>query len=406
MVEEIKTTAPTASIAPSVAPKVPAIRQNTPIDVSPVTPPKAVLDMEFGGDMDDGDATTVTAGDGITNVVGDHTIAPDKTVIKTEKPGEVTKDRVTPAVKSPKKAVEEPVVVEEVPVKDEDVKGKSLLEVLKGNKGGKTTVPAQRDLSIFDAEESAAARQMSNEAFKQFTKLKLAAKQSDQLYYQSPDAYQLHPEYKTIQTDQLYADKETRYWADQLDKIKRGEPWRELKQWDANGNPVVGDEVAGTAAHEEIIRRQVYSLMDVSKQLKSKSDQFKQKYSQSFNQDLSAINAERTKRFAWVANPALQESTLDFGEFGVKTVKQVRGDFINMFPSYMRNHPAVDTAADLFVAMQVQGRLLAEAQKTKSVETTINQEEDHVEPGSTDKPKKPTGGKGIPAEFSLAGMEV
>ena len=402
---EIKTTAPT--IQPSVAPKVPAIRQNSPIDVSPVTPPKEALDMKFGGEMDDGDVTTVTAGDGVTNIVGDHTVVPDKVAIKTEKSDEVTKGKTVPAVKLPKKVVEEPVVPEEVvPAVPEDVKGKSLLEVLKGNKGGKTTVPAQRDLSIFDAEESSAARQMSNEAFKQFTKLKLAAKQSDQLYYQSPEAYQLHPEFKTIQTDQLYADKEIRYWADQLDKIKKGEPWRELKQWDANGNPVVGEDIAGTAGHEEIVRRQVYSLMETSKQLKAKSDQFKQKYSQSFNQDLSAITAERTKRFAWVANPALQESTLDFGEHGVKTVKQVRGDFINMFPTYMRSHPAVDTAADLFVAMQVQGRLLAEAQKTKSVETTINQEEDKVEPGSTDKPKKPTGGKGIPAEFSLAGMDL
>lgn len=278
----------------------------------------------------------------------------------------------------------------------------------------KITVPSKdkvaRDYTGFSAEETSVLKGMSNEAFTYATKLikenKELAKNRDGLFLQHPEAYTLSPEFKQTQFDIRRASIEKQFWATQLEKCKKGEKFNDFGGIDENGNVKMGPEIEPSDAYEEQIRMNVGTCFNAEQQFSQKLQTHQAGFKQKYTQDLQAIQSEREKRFDWVKNPALMEHTVPIEGLGEFSLKQIKADFINLVPPYLRNSPATEVAADLFIALRLQDAIIQELRAGKSSEATKKEEADMIEPNSIVKPKKETESNGSPKEFSLAGMPV
>lgn len=128
--------------------------------------------------------------------------------------------------------------------------------------------PSSRDYSGLDPSEIPLFRQMSNAAYATLYPKYLASKKlqaefdefraqadavKDKQFYEMPDAWTLHPEYKNHELDVKRLSGERDYWTEQLAKVRAGEPYNPLGM-DSNGNYTQLDPVpASPRAEADII---------------------------------------------------------------------------------------------------------------------------------------------------------
>lgn len=267
---------------------------------------------------------------------------------------------------------------------------------------------AQRDYTGFSNEEQAILKQMSNDAFDYTSRVLKEKKELEKLkgatFLQHPSAYTLDPQYQELQTEAHFVNKEFQYWQSQLEKITNGEEWQPILKWDAQGNPVVGTARKAGPMDAEQVRLAMNQCLQIGQQKQGLMQQFVGSYQQRIANDNAAIQAEQSKRFGWVADPKLMESKINVEGVGEKTIAQIRQDFINLFPAYHHNTPGVDVAANLFVALQIYGAQLREAQAGKQVAEIKKEEVLRAEPSSSAAPAKTPKTFGGVSTFTLEGM--
>lgn len=229
------------------------------------------------------------------------------------------------------------------------------------------------------------ARKFTADLIKQNREL---AKNKDGVYYQHPQAYTLLPEYQQANEDISAHMQEGQYWESQLKLVKLGKPFRSPQGWDKNGKLVLGGEITQYDADdvEEKMRRQIGVCYNAGQQKQQQLQQFAGQFQQGIQRDSQLIEQERSKRFAWAADPKLLDYTIEIEGLGERSIKQIRDDIINVFPSYQRHTPGVQVCADLMVAMRLQAAELAEAKAQSSVSNTKLEEAQRAEPSSTGRP--------------------
>jgi len=266
------------------------------------------------------------------------------------------------------------------------------------------------DYTGFSQEEAAALRQMSTTArdftMKVLNEKKELAKQKDGQYLQHPDAYVLDPQFSQLNEDVLYYNKEAQFWQEQVVKIGNGEKWTPLKAWDKNGNPILGPEQSPTPQAQEQARINMHRLINAAQTKEAELQNFAGNYRNRVQQDNQLIQSERAKRFGWVADPKIMESTLTIESGEEQSVKQVRDTLINLFPAYRRNDIAVEVAADLFAAFQIQAEELRTLRAGTNVAQTQAKQVAMAEPTSTKGAALANTGRAVNGvkEFSLAGL--
>lgn len=313
----------------------------------------------------------------------------------------------------PEKKVETPIV------KKEEVKpiippsAEKKVEV--APEGGiKPIVPpsvekkGQRDYTGFTAEEQAVFKQMSHEAFEFTAKVVREKKELEKLkgatFLQHPEAYALDPAFKEIQLDAHYVNREFQYWKSQLERITNGEQWQPILKWDAEGNPVLGAPRQAGPMDAEQVRLNMNQCLQIGQQKQQALQQFVGNYHQRIQADNTVIQTEQAKRFGWVADPKMLDEKIDVEGVGSKSIRDIRTDFINLFPSYHHNSPGVDVAANLFVALQIYGARLREAEAGKQVAQIKTEEVLRAEPSGGSKPSKQGKTFGGVSTFTLEGM--
>jgi len=339
----------------------------------------------------------------------------DQLVTAEDRLGSVTtvktsQEQIKPEVKE-EPTPEPEVVVAQTEKKVEDKpKSKSVLDILKkpGEKKGEEK-PTARDYSMFEPNEVEAAKKCSNEAFSLIQKLKKQSKEStDGLFLQHPEAYMTHPKFKEQQTNVVFAKRETQYWFQQLENINNGQPWRALERWDEKGNPVLGPELPANANNAEIVRKAAYQVADQTQRMEGELNNFGKEYKQIIERDFNSIEQECKSKFMWEKDPTMLDSTLTYIENGQpieRSLKRIKTDLTNLFPAYMRNHPATRVAVNTLIAMQIQGKLMEELQGQLAVKSIIKDEEGKVEPGGSKRPEQKKGMlNGIPDMMSVKDM--
>lgn len=266
------------------------------------------------------------------------------------------------------------------------------------------------DYTGFTQEEASALRQMSTTArdftMKVLNERKELEKNKNGQYLQHPDAYVLDPQFSQLNEDVLYYNKEAQFWQEQVVKIGNGEKWTPLKAWDKQGNPILGPEQMPTPQAQEQARINMHRLINAAQSKEAELQNFASNYKNRIQQDNQAIQSERAKRFGWVADPRIMDSTLQIESGEEQSVKQVRDILINLFPAYRRNDVAVEVAADLFVAFQIQAEELRSLRAGTNVAQTQAKQVAMAEPTSTKGAAPANAGRTVNGvkEFSLAGL--
>lgn len=266
-----------------------------------------------------------------------------------------------------------------------------------------------RDYSGFTDEEVRTLKSMSNEAFNHVAPILKQKKEfeasKDAMFFQHPDSYTLHPEYQRVKERASYAKSEANAWQDQLIKIREGDDWTPLlgvnKQ---TGEFVYGDPRPGTMQDEEMVRLAMSKCLQAEQEAQAAVQQIPQQFQSVVQQDLKNIQAERSRRFDWVADPKLLNHELEIEGVGKKSIQSIRNDFISLFPAYQQRTVGVDVAADLFVAMQIYASRLKMAEAGKQVAETLKQEATRVEPSNGTRPRRQANGRFGVTEFNLEGM--
>jgi hypothetical protein len=257
----------------------------------------------------------------------------------------------------------------------------------KPDKKPNTSSTVSRDYSGFTAEETAALKQMSNSAFELASKAIKENKELAQLkgstYLQHDQAYLLDPDFHTMYRQVDLAKKEMQYWQVQLEKMDKGERWTPITGWDKNGQPVLGQPLDPSKAHEEQVRLAMNQCYGALNKLNGDIQSYPQRYKTRVQGDLQRIEQERKSRFQWVANPKLLDHTIPIEGIGDVPLRKVRDDFRNLFPQYLQNHPAMEVCSDLFITLRLAQMELAELKNGKKVEQVKQDEKTLVEPSSS-----------------------
>lgn len=398
-------------------------KQTSPKGITPQAPkepPAHIQKLEFSLDPGikfDADEQKVVTEDktGKETTVKVEPKTNEQPEVKTQvEPAKVaTEKKVEPTEKKVEQKVEEPKLPSFIkpPAKKEDKKdeaGKIAFKQVTPKK------PEERDYSGYSPEETAALKQMSNEAFDFTTKVlkqnRELAQNKDGAFYQHPDAYRLHPEFRTTQNNIIKTQSEGDIWKQVLASMRKGNATKVPVGFDPQtGNFVFSEQpVTPNEEIEETVRLNMQRCYSVAEQLKGQLNNFGQNYQSRIKQDLAAIQNERSARFSWVANPELLDYTI-----GVETdkgivdmpIKQIRQDFINILPPYIRENPGTQIAADLMVSLMIANGELREARNGKEVAEIKQKEIQRGEPSSETRQIQEAGKEinGV-RTFSLDGM--
>lgn len=258
--------------------------------------------------------------------------------------------------------------------------------------------PNERDYTGYSAEETTALKQMSNEGFDFATKLikqnrELNSKK-DGAWYVHPEAYRLSPAFQQGQQKLSTVAIEANTWRDLLIACQKGEKVKNFVGIDQAGKPVFNGEVEPTKEIEELLRVNYTTCVTTYQNQERELIGLKDQYSQQLQTDLQMIEQERNKRFGWVSDKEMLKWTVPVdtgdGQIVDKPIGDVRNDFINIFPPYLRDNPGTNVAADLMVALIVLQGELREALNGKQNAEFSKEEVLRGEPSSQTKPKPET----------------
>ncbi len=325
------------------APSEPAL----PADVKPTASPKIVKPM-----------TNLSPSENVLKVTFSEDMDLDEGTVKT------VDDTTPPAVKEP---VVAPVVVPKPaapvtppPVKPTATPTPPVEDTLIRPKGSSAALPDKRDYTGFNADQVKALKQMPNEAFayasKQLREFNQLQQQRQDSWLQHPQAYTLSPEYSEADTMARRAIFEAQHYEQQLLKMRKGEDWTVITNYDERGNPVYSAPQKSSDEADLKVANALSQISAQAQQFQQKRDQLANTFQQRLMTEAEAINAERAKRFAWVADPKVLEDKVDVGgAIGQATVKQIRDDFANLFAPHYHGTPIMEVAKDMFAALQILG---------------------------------------------------
>lgn len=306
--------------------------------------------------------------------------APKKEVPTKEDKVEPVKGGVTSVLKPPQK---------------KEVDTKTSLQDTKAT--GVVEQTGTRDYSGFSPEDAALLKQMSKPAFDRVVAI---MKENNVLknstYLQHEQAYQLDPSYQQVRQEVNGASAEADYWKNQILLMEQGKKWTPLLGYDKQtGEPVWGDPKDPTTSDKLDAQRALQACDRVIATKQGELQQFPQRYKQQVSGDLAAIEAVNKEKFEWEKNPEILDyTTMSVGPDGQAremSIKDIRNQFINIWPPYMRGQPAVRVCANLFAALNIAQNQINQLQSGQAVQQTIQEEQTEVEPTSQQRKPAPKG---------------
>jgi hypothetical protein len=253
-----------------------------------------------------------------------------------------------------------------------------------------------RDYTGYTPEQVSAFKKMSDEGYTLATQLikenRELSKLRETTYMQHEHGYVLDPGFQQIRQNVVQANKEAEYLKQQLLAMDGGADFVPITGYDTRtGEFVKGTPVKPSKAVEEDVRSMMQNAYRVANELGGQLQTYPQRYKQQVQQDMQEIERVRREQFGWVSNPELLKYTIEVQGLGEVPLQRIKDDFVNMYPPYMRAHPAVQITGDLMIAMRIKDAELQEARASKQTDNTIEEERTRVEPKSTQKPKNLNG---------------
>lgn len=252
----------------------------------------------------------------------------------------------------------------------------------------KAPTAAARDYTGYDDDTVKAFKNMSDPAFQVMKRIvdernTLIKNKQDQ-YLQHPQAYTLTPEYTELTNKAYLINKEREFWKQQLINVRAGKEWQDLQGFDPKTlEPVAGAAMKPSTEDDIELNNRLMRCDGLLQQVQQQGNQFVAKFKQTVDTDIANIAAERAKRFDWVADPKNLDRVVTVPDIGDVPIKQIREDFLNLFPQYLRNNPLADVAADLFAGVQIYASKIRELEGQHAVAIEKKDEVLRAEPNAT-----------------------
>lgn len=232
-------------------------------------------------------------------------------------------------------------------------------------------LPAKRDFTGLDEEEAKLFKNMNNEAYQRLYPIYLnSKKENDSLkvlqekldaadkrrWYDEPEAYTLHPEYKQAQASVSRLTNELSFWEEQLAEIEEG---REGQTYtlDSKGDYVPGPKVSGGAGKAHFI-----SLIAHTRNLLNQESHKSEALKSSFATKYKSFDSE------------LEKADKDFfGKLDINhpSVKSRYEYFQNRFPAEYRNQRPYQMLAKGLTIIEEMLRRQKDQEATKVVKTQV-----------------------------------
>lgn len=269
------------------------------------------------------------------------------------------------------------------------------------------------DYTKYSPQEQGNLRKMANEVKVEYARLLDENKQlsslKDATYLQHEQGYTLSPDYQQLAQKSNFAMTEGQVWEQALLNIKAGKPFKPITAFDKNGNPVLGAEIQPTDQHEIQVTNNLQACIAESRRLSGELNSYPSRFKNQVSQDLATIQQVQREKFFWEADPKLLDATVEVEGQGEQKIRDIQSGFRSMFPPYLANTPGVQVAANVMVAMIIQGAELRQLRNTSQIATIKAQEMARGEPTSDNSPtqtlaKKDEKGRAIPVTFNLDGL--
>jgi len=378
----------------------------------PTEPTKEALAMTFTADsslIGKDDGTTITTDKGIEIKTEPAAVNTDSTV----KTVEAVKEEVKPTTEVKPKEEKKSVLTPPEGKKEEKIVAKvgdkptiKPITPIRDKKEEADTT----DYTKFSQQDQINLKNMSRQSREAYIKLVEENKQlsglKDSNYLQHEQGYTLSPQYQELQTKDYLARTEGRAWEQALLDIKAGKEFRDITGFDANNNPTYSKARVATDRDEIRITSNLNACIQAVRQNEQTLQTYPTQFKQRITQDLQEIQTERHNRFAWVQDPKLLDYSVEVEGQGQKKISDIKADFKNLFPAYLKSSVGVEVASDMMVAMVIQGAELREARNGQQVATIKQAEMARGEPTSdaTELAPSKLREKGVPSVFSLDGL--
>ncbi len=224
------------------------------------------------------------------------------------------------------------------------------------------TQPPSRSFDGLEPEEAELFKRMSNAAYnrlypiyKEYKELKPKYSQLEQElntaksshFYEQENAYQLTPDYANLSQAVKRIGNETRFWEEQLIKVRTGQEWTPLLET-PEGKIIVGTAQAASPEAEAIILSALTKAHTLSGQLQNQLSSFPQNFRQKHGEYLNSLKGIEGKIFGGVDATKLNE---------------LAAAKLQMFPTHVQGRPEVNMLAKALVIID---GLLAMARQQKS----------------------------------------
>lgn len=259
------------------------------------------------------------------------------------------------------------------------------------------------DLNQLEPEDRKFAKMMHNSAVKHFAdKVKnlraeianrdLQLKQVEDgglplSYYNHPEAYQLHPEYRTVSDNISYGEKEVRFWEKQLINIENSQPFHVYEGVDANGQDIIKGPYQPNPSAKIAVLRAMNQVSHAVTSERVKLQQLQQSFKTEFGKGQAVIDSNIKQQFGWMDKPEIQKEQLTFRDSAGKPVQMTVADaekaFYDNYPQVYRDHPSTKAAAKLFVATKVLQHLLQKERAERKRVDITNKTAELAEPSSS-----------------------
>lgn len=232
-------------------------------------------------------------------------------------------------------------------------------------------ITLRRDFTGLDEEETKIFKNMNNEAYQRLYPIYLASKEQNNTlkelqekldaadkrrWYDEPEAYTLHPEYKQAQASVSRLSNELSFWEEQLAEIEEG---REGQTYtlDAKGDYVPGPKVSGGAGKAHFI-----SLIAHTRNLLNQESHKAEALKSSFSTKYKSFDSE------------LEKADKDFfGKLDTNhpSIKSRYEYFQNRFPAEVRNQRPYQMLAKGLTIIEEMLRRQKEQEADKVVKTQV-----------------------------------
>ncbi len=152
--------------------------------------------------------------------------------------------------------------------------------------------------------------------------------------YGNPEGYLLDPQYKQSSAQASLAQSALNHYAQQLDRITQGQPWRDLEA-DQQGNLyVVEKDIEPTESGRIAINEKIREIQEIKIMARRQVEDIRNNYSTRSKQDLEVIRGAETKYFPDYDKPDHWS-------------QPIQKQFIELLPPSQRHNPLANSMAKM-----------------------------------------------------------